>query len=57
MLSCMIDTMEGSDVKTDDIEGDFIQTDEYRLDIHIKIKGEMVTLLYDIDRAHYKDFI
>ena len=37
MLSCMIDAMEGREVATADIPGDFLQTDYDKGDIHIKL--------------------
>ena len=57
MMSYMIGAMEGRDVETSDISGEFLQTSYGRVDIHIKIQGVVVTLLQDIDLAHYKDFI
>ena len=57
MLSCMIDAMEGQEVATADIPGDFLQTDYDKGDIHIKLEGAMVTLLEDIYPEYYKYFI
>ena len=37
MMSCMIDAMEGRDVETSDISGEFLQTYYDKVDIHIKI--------------------
>ena len=37
ILSYMIDSMEGRDVETSDISGEFLQTYYGRVDIHIKI--------------------
>ena len=37
MLLCMIDAMEGQEVATADIPGDFLQTDHYKGDIHINL--------------------
>ena len=49
--------MEGRGVATYDIPGDFLQTYYDKGDIHIKMYGEMVNLLEDINPAYYKDFI
>ena len=57
MLSCMSDTMEGQEVATADILGAFLQTDYEKGDIHIKLEGDMVTLLEEIDPQYYKGFI
>ena len=57
MLSCMIDAMEGWEVATADIPGAFLQTDYGKGDIHIKLEGDMVTLLEEIDPEYYKYFI
>ena len=57
MLLCMIDAMEGREVATSDIPGDFLQTDYDKVNIHIKLKGAVVTLLEEIDPEYYKDFI
>ena len=57
MLSWMIDVVEVWDIATADITGAFLKTDYNKLDIDIKIEGEMVTLLEDIYPAHYKYFI
>ena len=53
----MIDAMEGQEVATADIPGAFLQTDYDKKDIHIKLEGDMVTLLQEIDPEYYKDFI
>ena len=45
----MIDTTEGREVETVDIPGAFLQTDYDKGDIYIKLEGDMVTLLEDID--------
>ena len=45
MLLCMINVMEVREVATSDIPGDFLQTDYYKREIHIKMEGDMVTLL------------
>ena len=45
MLSRMIDAMEGREVENADISGAFLQTDNDKGDIHIKLEGAMVTLL------------
>ena len=57
MLSFMIEAMGGCDVATDDIPGDLLQTDYDKGDIHIKMKGSIVTLPEEIDPAYYKEFI
>ena len=49
MLSCMIDAMEGREVATADIPGAFLHTDYDKGYIHIKLEGDMVTLLEEID--------
>ena len=54
MLSCIIDAMEGWEVATADIPGDFLQTNYDKGDIHIKLEGAMVALLEDIDPEYYK---
>ena len=53
----MINAMEGWEVATADIPGSFIYTEYYKGDIHIKLEGDVVTLLEDIDPDYYKDFI
>ena len=57
MLSFMIDAMEGQEVTTSDIPGAFLYTNNGKGDIHIKLKGVMVTLLEDIDPEEYKYFM
>ena len=57
MLLCMIDTMEGHEVATADIPGTFLQTNYHKGDIHIKLEGDMVTLLEYIDPECHKVFI
>ena len=52
----MIDAMEVWKVATANIPGAFLQTDYGKGDIHIKLEGDMVTLLEDIDPEYYKDF-
>ena len=41
----MIDAMEGQEVTNADIPGAFLQTYYEKLDVHIKLEGDMVTLL------------
>ena len=53
----MIDAMEGQEVATADIPGDFLQTYYGKGYIHIKLEGAMVTLLEEIDPESYKYFI
>ena len=48
MISCMIDAMEGRQVATAEIPGDFLQTNYDKVDIHIKLEVAMVTLLEQI---------
>ena len=48
MLSCTIDATEGRDVATADITGAFLQTYYEKGDTHIKLEGEMVTLIEEI---------
>ena len=57
MLSCMIDEMEGREVATADIPGAFLQTKYDKGDIQIKLEGDMITLLEQIDPEYYKYFI
>ena len=57
MLPCMIDATEGREAATSDIPGAFLQIDYDKGDIHIKLKGAMVTLLEDIDLEYYGYFI
>ena len=57
MLLCIIDAMEGREVATADIPGDFLQTDYDKGYIHIKLEGYMVTLLEEINPEYYKYFI
>ena len=57
MLSCLIDAMEGQEVETSDIPGAFLQTNYDKGDIQIKLEGDMINLLKDIDPDHYKDLI
>ena len=45
MLLCMIEAMEGQEVATADIPGSFLQTYYDKRYIHIKLEGDMVTLL------------
>jgi hypothetical protein len=54
ILSCMIDAMEGRDVATADIPGAFLQTDYTKGDTHLRLEGEMVTLLEKIDPGYSK---
>ena len=49
MLSIMVDSMEVQYIATADIPGAFLQNDYDKGDIHIKIEGEMVNLLEEID--------
>ena len=49
VLSIMVDSMEGRYIATADIPGAFLQNDYDKGDIHIKIEGEMVNLLEEID--------
>ena len=57
MLLFIIDAMKGWEVATKDIQGSFLQTNNDKGDIHIKLKGVMVTLLEDIDPEEYKYFM
>ena len=57
VLLCMIDSMEVCEVATADIPGAFLQTDYDKGDIHIKMEGDTVTILEDIDPEYYTDFI
>ena len=45
MLKFMIDVVNGHGVAHYDIPVDFLQTDYNKGDIHIKMEGEVVTLL------------
>ena len=49
--------MEGREVANADIPGAFLQTDYDKGDIHIRLEGEMVTILEEIDPEYYKYFI
>ena len=53
----MIDAIEVREVATADIPGAFLQTDYDKGDIHIKLEGDTVTPLEDIDPEYYTDFI
>ena len=57
MLLWMIDAIEVQEVATADFPGDFLHTIYDKGDIHIKLEGDVVTLLEDIDPEYYKDFI
>ena len=46
--------MEYREVATADIPGAFLQTNYYKVDIHIKLEGGMVALLEEIDPEYYK---
>ena len=48
ILLCMIDAMEDREVATADIPGAFLQTVYDKVDIHIKVESDMVTLLEEI---------
>ena len=45
----MIDAMEGRELATTNIPGDFLQTKYDKGYIHIKLEGDMVILLKEID--------
>ena len=49
MLLCMIDATEGREVATANNPGAFLHTDYEKGDINIKLEGDMVTLLEEID--------
>ena len=49
MLLCMIDAMEGQEVATSIIPGAFLKTNYDKVDIHIKLEGDIVILIEDID--------
>ena len=53
----MIDAMEGREVATADIPGEFLHTDYAKVDIHTKLEGAMFTLLEETDPEYYKYFI
>ena len=53
----MIDAIEGREVATADIPGDFLHTYFGKGDIHIKLEGAMVALLEEIDQEYYKYLI
>ena len=53
----MIDAMEGREVATTYIPGAFTQNDYDKVDIQIKLEGDMVTLLEEINPECYKDII
>ena len=52
----MIDEMEGREVSTPYITGAFLQTDYDKGDIHIKLEGDISTLLEYINPEYYKYF-
>ena len=47
-ISWMIDAMEGQDISTSEITGNFLQTDYEKEDININTEVEMVILLKEI---------
>ena len=49
MLLCMIEKMEVQEVATTDIPGAFLQTNDEKGHIRIKLEGDMVTLLKEIE--------
>ena len=53
----MIDAMEDRYVSTTEIPGAFLQTDDDKGDIYIKIKGSMANLLKDTNPACCNYFI
>ena len=53
----MIYAMEGGNISTDDILGDFVQTDYKKGNVNKKMEGAMVNLLEEIDTSWYKWFI
>ena len=57
MLLCINDEMEGQEVATAKIPGDFLQTHNNNIDKNNKLEGAMVTLLEEIDPDYYKYFI
>ena len=56
MLLFMIDTMKSHEVATADIPGAFLQTEYDHGYINMKLEGEMVTLLEEINPYYYTDF-
>ena len=44
--------MDGWEVETADVTGDFLQTSYGKVDIHTKLEGGMVTLLEEIEPAY-----
>ena len=52
----MVEAMEGQEVTNADIPGAFLQTYYEKLDIHIKLEGDMVTLLEETNPECYKYF-
>ena len=57
MLSCVIDTTKGRYVETSVIPVSFLQTDQDRGGIYIKMDWEMVTLIKENSLAYYKGSI
>ena len=57
MLSRMIDAIEVREVATTNTPGAFLHTNYHKGDIHIRLEGDMATLLKEIDPEYYKDFI
>ena len=49
--------MDGQELATADIQGDFMQTDYDKWDIHIKLEGDMLNLIEEIDPKYYEYFI
>ena len=49
-ITCLIDAMEGREVMTCDIPGAFMQSEMDEL-IHMKLEGEIVLLLIQLDRC------
>jgi hypothetical protein len=55
-ITCLIDAYEGRDVATVDIPGAFMQADMDDL-VHLRLTGQMVDLLLDIDQDKYATFV
>ena len=56
LLTCLIDAMEKRKVVTVDIPGAFMQSDMVGEVTHMKLEGEMVSILERIDPKLYKKY-
>jgi hypothetical protein len=56
MLSATIYAMEGRDVTTVDIPGDFMQTDIDEV-VHVRFEGEIAEMLVRMDPKLYREYV